>query len=798
MDAWWHDVRFASRMLVKNPALTVAIVLILTVVIGVNTAILSVVKSLLFDSPHRNPDQLVFVAESVPEGEGAALSCPDLRDYERDQRVFSGMAGFRLQSLNLTGESEPERLDALQVEAGLFDILGVRPILGRTFTAEEDRPGGAPVVALSEGLWRRRFGASPDALKRQIRLDEQLYTVVGVMPASFQIWRRADLFLPLGQPGPWTNRRDWHCIYAVGRLRPDVSLQQARSGMRLLAERLNVEYPDRRAGRSISLRPLRDQAAGEISGVLWLLACFSGVVLALGCLNVAGLLHSRGFERAREISIRLALGAGRASLVRLMAMEAVLLGILSAGTSLLVAWWCVRLSADLVSRFVSTAVVPTLDWTALALSGAISLAASLASALVPAWWVTRVNTTQELRSGGPGASFPGRERAHRSFVVAQVTLSALTLVVASLTLHSLIRVLTVPLGVEEKGVVLADISLPASRYPDSTSAWRFCREVLDEAGNMPGVESAAMMTTAPMSFIPWNLAYQVEHEAAKPAGQASECDFAAVSSDYFKTLGIRVLQGRVFKDRDDSRALRVAVIDRMLAEKHFPGEGAVGKRLSFPAFGGRWIEIVGVVDSVRNWGPEGESQVQIYVPLLQSPSSYLTLAVKTDGQAAAISPALRQAVRRVDRDLPLSHVRTMESVIAECVLARRVSTSLLAGFAAIALALACAGLYGTLSRAVARRFREIGVRLALGATCAGIAWLIVGQGVRLVLLGLAIGLGVSLAVAPLVSSLLFETNPREPLSFLVAPAVLLSTAVVTCLIPARRAAGIDPIQALRE
>jgi putative ABC transport system permease protein len=797
VDAWRHDVKFASRMLAKNPALAIAIILILTVSVGVNTAVLSVVKSLLFDSPYRDPDELVFVAEGVPEGEGAALSYPDLRDYEKDQRVFSRLAGFRLQNLNLTGDAEPERLDALQLEAALFDVLGVRPMVGRAFAAAEDRPGGAPVCMLGEGLWRRRFGASPDALNRQIRLDDQLYTVVGIMPASFQIWRRADLFLPLGQPGPWTNRREWHCIYAVGRLRPNVSLEQARSGMALLAGRLSAEYPDLRAGRSISLHPLRDEAVGEISRILWLLACFSGVVLALGCLNVAGLLYGRGFERAREMSIRLALGATRGRLVRLMTMEAVLLGMLSAVTSLLVAWWCVRLSADLAPRFVSTAVAPSLDWTGLAFSGAISLATALASALAPAWWGTRVVATQELRSGGLGVSPPGRERTQKSFVVAQVTLSAAILVVASLTLHSLVRVLAVPLGVEEKGIVLADISLPANRYPDPTSAWRFQREVLNEARNMPGVDSAALMTTAPMSFVPWNLAYQVEHEAPKPAGQAPECDFAAVSSDYFKTLGVALLDGRVFTDRDDSRVRRVAVIDRTLAKKHFSSGSAVGKRLSFPAFGGQWLEIVGVVEHVRNWGPEGESLVQIYVPLLQSPSGYLTLAVKTDREAAAVSPALRLAARRADRDLPLSHVRTMESAIAECVVARRVSTGLLVAFAAIALALACAGLYGTLSRAVARRFREIGLRLALGATRLGVGWLVVGQGIRLVLLGLVIGLGISFALAPVLSGLLFDISPREPLSFLLVPAALLLAALVTCLIPARRAARVDPIEALR-
>ena len=796
MNPLIQDLVFACRVLRRKLGLTVVIVLTLTLGIGANTALFSAVKALLFDSPFRDPARLVFVAERVQEGDGAALSQPDLVEYQKESGAFESLAGFRLQSWNLTGTSDPERVDGLQSSAGLFTTLGVQPLVGRVFSAEEDQPGGAHVVVIGEGLWRRLFGGDRSVLGRAITLDGSPYTVVGVMPTAFQIWRRVDLFTPIGQRAMSADRRD-HSIYAVGRLRPTVSLEQARATMDVTAARLSATYPEMHAGRVSSLTPLRERSLGDLRRALWVLSAISVLVLVLGCINVASLLHAHGIERIRELSIRVALGAGRARLVRQVLTESLLLGLAGSLAGLLVAQWAVQLLSTMIPRFVAEAVPLHLDGASLIFNCLAGLTVGLASGALPAWLLTRTEVSSHLKEGAGATALLGRTRVQDGLVVAQVTLAVLTLVGASLMLRSFTRLLAVPLGIDAKGVVLADLTLPRHKYSDWGQLCRFYESVLREAKQQPGVHSAALATTAPMSFVPWNLSYAVEGEQPPAPGHEPECDYAAIAGDYFGTLGVRVVEGRAFTERDDARGVPVAMVDRSFAKKHFPRQSAVGKRVSFPMMGGRWLQIVGVVDDVRNWGPDGVSLPGIYRPLLQSGSPYVTLAVRTPGKPSALPVALRTVMRRVDPDQPLANIRTMDEVVGRTAATRRLSAKLTTGFATIALILAGLGLYGTLSRSVIRRTREIGIRMALGARSGNVLSLFVQRGVCLSGLGLVLGMAAALPLAPLLASLLFETTPRDPVAIALVPLALTSVTLLACLIPARRATKVDPMVALR-
>jgi putative ABC transport system permease protein len=793
-----RDGRYAVRTLRRSPGFTFVAIATLALGIGANTALFSVVKALLFDSPFREPDRLLFVAEKVPEGDGAALSYPSLLEYQREPRAFASLAGFRLQSWNLTGGNEPERVDGLQASATLFATLGLQPMLGRAFNADEDRPGGAKVVVIGERLWRRRFGADPAVLGTSITLDGEPYSVIGVIPAALQVWRPADLVTPIGYSAPWTNDRQWHSIYAVGRLAPEVSIDQARAVLDTITARLAKEYPQENAGRSISLKPLRDHAVGDLRSALWVLSAVAALVLALGCVNVASLQQARGAGRLHELSVRTALGATRSRLIRQMLTENLLLGLLGSVAGLLIAHWSVKVISTMLPPIIAEAGLVRLDPAALWFGSLAGLMVGLASGVIPAWVLTMGDVAGRLKRGALGMARLGRLHVQDALVVAQVTLAVVTLVGASLMARSFARLLAVPLGIEPQGVILADLSLSWQKYPAPEDLWQFYENVLREAAQQPGVASAALMTTAPMSFVPWNAGYIIEGTPPPEPGRENLSDFAAISSDYFKTLGIRLDAGRAFDERDHARSSRAAIVDRLFVKKHFPDGNAVGKRLALPSMmGEEWLEIVGVADSVRYWGPDGESSPEIYVPLLQFRSTYLTLAVRTRDGGAGQTAALQAAVRRVDPDQPVANLRTMADTVAGTAMARRLAAKIIAGFAVIALSLAALGLYGTLSRMVIQRTREIGIRMALGAPPSGLFSLFVGRGLRLTGLGLVLGLVAAIPLVPLLSGLLFETRPGDPVAFAVVPLVLVVVAVVACWLPARRAAEVDPVIALR-
>ncbi len=795
MTEFLRDLGFALRVLRRRPGFTSVITLTLTLGIGVTVLVFSLVKGLLFDSPFRDVDRLLFMAERVSGMDGGALSYPSLLEYQRDDRALEELAGFRLQSWNLTGDSAPERLDGLQASSSLFSTLGVRPILGRTFTAEEDRPGGARVVVVSEELWRRRFGADPSVLQRTLQLDDTPYRIVGVMPSRFQIWRRADLFTPLGHRAPYTDRPEWKCIYAVGRLKPRVSPDQARAAMAVVASRLAQADPTANGGRECSLTPMRDHAVRGVRRVLWTLAGVCLLVLVLCCINVAGLLLAHGVERSRELSIRASLGAGRLRQVRPLLAQSLVLALGGAAGGLLLATWGVRLATVVLPRFTPDAGLPCIDAPAVIVAVLLAVVVGITTGSAPAWFLTRrpAATAEAARQGRATA---GHTRLQDGLVVAQVALAVVTLTAATLMLHSLLKLMAVPLGLQQQGVVLADLTLPPHTYPDAARVRLFYQEALAQTERIPGVRSAAMMTTAPMSGIPWDASYSVEGQEPPDNDDENECDYVAVSRDYFRTLGIALTEGRAFSDRDDAEAIPVAVVNRAFTARHLAGGSPLGKRLSFPFMGGRSLEIVGAVEDVRRWGPESAPRVTIYVPLAQSPSAIVTLATRTS-HAQGLAASMRDALRRVDPNLPLANLRTMAEVVSEASGTRRMAASSLATLGGIALCLSALGLYGALSRRVVSRRREIGIRLALGAQSREILRHFMRRGLWLTAAGAAAGSVISLLLAPLLASLLFGVRPRDPISLVVVLAVMLLAAALATSLPARRAASVDPAVALR-
>jgi putative ABC transport system permease protein len=798
-DEMFQDLRYGVRMLLKHKGFTLVAVVTLALGIGANTAIFSIVNAVLLRPfPYQAPERLVMLKERVSAGGGFSPSYPNFVDWRAQNTVFDSISAVcQNESFNFTGTGEPERLQGRLVSAEFFYLLGVKPLVGRDFLAEEDSAGATPAVILSYGFWQRRFGNNPNVIGQQLTLNLQSYTVVGITTPDFRFGPEADVTVPIGLSAQRFQLRGRDPgADVVARLKPTVSQQQAETELNLIAERLEEQYPQSNKGRRVVLTPLHESFVGNVRQPLLILLGAVGLVLLIACANVANLMLVRSSTRQKEMAVRVALGASRAKLVRQLLTESVLLTMLGAALGILLAFWGTSLIAAQLPDGIPRLQEAKVDAPVLLFTLAISLLTGLLFGLVPALQASRPNLTEGLKEGERGSS-GRRQRLRNLLVVGEVALTLTLLVGAGLLIQSFRRVLQVDPGFSTQNLLTMQVSV---NNPDGQQVANFFEQLQQDVRNLPGVKAVAVSNGLPFDMANYP-GFFIEGRT-DPDNKGSGLRYS-VSPDYFRTMGIELIKGRLFTTEDTRDIPQVIVIDEALARRHFPNEDPIGKRLkqSRDAPG---LEIVGVVRHVEHYSLEGQSaDAQFYINFDQTPLQTLpnirriNLLTRTEVEPSSLASAVRGQIAALNKDQAVFNVRTMEQIVWQSVAPRRFSMLLLTVFAIVALALASIGIYGMMSYAVAQRTREIGVRMALGAQRGNLLGLVIGQGMKLALVGVALGLVASVALTRTIKSLLFGMSATDPVTFAAIALLLALVALLACWIPARRATRVDPMVALR-
>jgi putative ABC transport system permease protein len=797
------------RVLAKAPGFTFVAVLAVALGVAANTAIFSVINAVLLEPlPYSEPSRLVALWE-MNRARGArqnVLSPANLIDWKEQTNVFEDVAAFVDNRANMTGGGDPEEVVVQYVTPNLFPVLGVEPIKGRGFTDDDARPGAARTVVLSHGLWQRRFGSDPGVVGKTFNLGGTPVTVVGVMPARFQ-WFVRKGSRTAAPPEMWSpfaltdahRRRQGRYMSAVARLKDGVTRERAEMELNHLARRLEEQYPEFNKGWGAEVVQLRDQFAGPIRPVLWVLLGAVGFLLLIACANVANLLLARGASRQKEIAIRTALGAGRARVVRQLLTESLLLAIAGGALGLLLAWWGVELLVAMSPRDVLDLGGVGLNVPVLAFTLGVSLLTGVVFGVVPAFEASRVSTSESLKDGAKGTTAGRRGgRLRGAFVVAEIALALVLLVGAGLMLKSFARLRSVEPGFEPDNLLTMRVSLPASKYKEDAQVIAFARAAGERLAAMPGVTAAGAVNFLPFAGPGSATNFKIVGRPDPPPGEEPDTDVRVTDENYFRAMGIPLLRGRVYTAQESAERGRVAVVTRSFAEKYFPGEDPIGRQLlvNMKAVPNP-TEIVGVVGDVKLHALDEQPQPTVYWPQAELAYSNMVFVVRASGDPAALGGAARAAIQSIDADQPVADVRPMNQFLAESVARARFSATLLGAFAAVALVLAGVGVYGVMSYAVAQRTHEIGVRVALGAQGRDVLRLVVGHGMALAGAGLAAGLLGAFAVTRLLSSLLFEVSTTDLATYATLTGFLLIVALLACLVPALRATKVDPMVALR-
>jgi putative ABC transport system permease protein len=806
MGTLLQDLRYGARMLRKNPGFTIVAVLTLALGIGANTAIFSVVNGVLLRPlPFRDPSRLVLIAEksSFPI---ISTSRENYLDWRDQSHSFESMEATRGGSITLTGAGEPERLNVRMATAGLFPMLGINAQIGRTFLPEEDRAGGTPVALLSYGLWQRRFGGSPDIIGKTIDLDLQPYTVVGILPSGFQILQPADVFLPFM---PWAKTlpddRNWHPgIIPLARLKQGVSKEQARAEMVGITKRLERQYPDYNTGTSADVVGLHDQIVQNARPALLLLLGAVSFVLLIACANVANLLLARAASRGREVAIRTAMGAGRGRVIRQLLTESVLLSLAGGLIGVLIAWVAVGLLLKIAAGSVPQGVPIGLDPWVLAFTAVISLITGLLFGIVPALRTAKLDLREALNEGSRGSTAgPGQHVLRGALVAIEIALAMLLLVGSGLLLRSFSRLQEVPPGFQPDHLLVADIPLSPTAYAKPQDRYQFFDRLVERAKSLPGVRSAAAASFLPVSGGGSIIHFNITGRPPKSPHEFVAAGYRTITPNYLETLGVPLLQGRFFTSADNEKSPAVVIINATMAHTFFPNENPLGKRLQLGALPEQDVptmEIVGVVGDVHS-GLDTDPQAEMYLPYRQAdlllPVFQLSVVMRTAGDPSLQTAALRSALAEIDPNQPLVKVRTMEENMATTVAQPRFRAWLIGILAILALVLAAVGVYGVMSYTVTQRTNEIGIRVTLGAQPQDVFRIIVGEGLRLALFGVGVGLVAALALTRLLQSFLFGVSAYDPFTFIGVSVLLTVVAAAASYFPARRATRVDPMIALR-
>ena len=798
-----QDVRYGARILFKNRSFTVVAVLALALGIGANSAIFTVVNAVLLRPlPYKDPERLMTVWEDAskvgfPHNTPSPANFIDWRDQNQ---LFEGMAALHRQTFNLTGVGEPERIDGRRVSANLFGLLGVDPQFGRVFLADEDQPNSNRVVILSDRLWRRRFAADKTIVGKTLSLNGQPHTVVGVMPPRFEFPTREDeLFVPMAFASEEASRRGSHYLEIIGRIKPGVTREQAQAEMNTIAARLEQQYPETNSNIGATVISLHEDLVGDIKPALLMLLGAVGFVLLVACANVANLLLARAAVRQKEIAVRMALGASRWRLVRQFLTESVLLGTLGGVFGLALSYVSLILLRSFIPENFSQASAITIDARVLGFTLLVSIVTGLIFGLAPA--IQRSEFNEVLKDGGrEGVAGSRGNRMRGLLVIGEVAVSLLLLIGAGLLINSFIRLRKLDPGFQTNHVLTMGMVLPQSKYPDRTKRAGFYNEVLRRVQSVPGVKSAGVVNWIPLVFQGDSVGISIEGQPDPVRSERPNAATRVINPNYFSAMGMRLLKGRNFDSRDQSTTAAVSVISESMAKRFWPNQDPLGKRFT-PGDSSRpdqWIEVIGVVNDVRQFELTAEPKPQMYLTYEQvgffAPRY---LVVNTDIEPSSMAASVRQAVWEVDKDQPVSNVATMEEVLSESIGRQRFSMLLLAIFAGVALVLAAVGIYGVMSYSVAQRTHEIGIRMALGAQTGTVLRLAVGYGLKLVLIGVSIGLVAAFALTRIMSTLLFGVKPTDPMTFAVISVILIAVALLASYIPARRATKVDPVIALR-
>jgi putative ABC transport system permease protein len=808
MTGLGHDLRYGFRMMARNRGFTAVVVLTLALGIGANTAIFSVLDAVLLRPlPYPEPQQLVklwsrFTGIGLPNDQNA-VSAPEFHDLQQLNQSFSGIAAINTGTVNLGVKGSPERVVGASVSPSLFSILGVRARLGRTFLPEEGEPGHDREAILSYGFWQRAFGGNPGVLGTTVHVDAVPYTVIGVMPAGFDYPPGTEIWAPLAfSPDALSpNNRGNHGLEVLARIRPGLSLVQARTDMDRLGKTIieqNRSYPYDKYGFAVIMNPLLAETVGDVKTSLWVLMAAAGLVLLIACANVANLLLVRASGRQRETAVRVALGASPGSLTRHLLTESTLLALFGGLVGLLLTPVVLRALVALSANTLPRVVHAGISGPALAFTLAMSLGTGIMFGLAPALHVLRAGSYEVLKSGrttAPSAS----NRLRRALVLGETALSLLLLAGAGLLLRSFVQLLKVDPGFRPEGVLTMRVSLPDAKYSRPEQIRGFYREVLDRIRALPGVQSAGAINFLPLGGLNSSGTTTIDTEDVKPEDRTPEADYRAVTPGYFRAMGISLIRGRYFDERDSDTAPRVAIVDETLAQTYWPNADPVGRRLHFGGTMSRspWMTVVGEVRHVRNRTLETRSRTEVYWPEAQAPFGTMSLTVRASGNPLSLAPTVEKEVSAFDPELPVFEVRSMTEVMGESVARRRLALILLAVFAGLALLLASIGIYGVSSYTVSQRQQEIGLRMALGARRSQVLSLVLRQGMSLTLAGLGIGLLAALGSTRLIGSLLFAVRPADPLALGGAALLLTFVALLAILIPAARATKVDPAVTLR-
>jgi putative ABC transport system permease protein len=803
MHALWQDLRYGARLLRTKPGFTLIAVLTLALGIGANTAIFTVVNAVLLRPlPFRQPERLVAVWEhNLKQGQrSGAVGGANFTDWQDQNQVFDSLAAYFNWNYNLTGGDDPQRLRAVVVSGEFFQTLGVEAELGRVVTPADDQEGSDNVVVLSHALWQSRFGASPQIIGQQVILNGRSHTVIGVMSAAFEFPDdRIDMWRPMAMSAEQRQNRAGKWLKVVGRLKPGVSIEQASAGMSAVAQQLEQQYPASNAGWGVNLVPLHEEIVGEVTFLFILLGAV-GFVLLIACANMANLLLARASSRQKEMAVRAALGASRGRLMGQFLAESVLLAVMGGVLGLLLAWW----GHDALLAF-SPSDIPRLkeagiDGRVLGFTLLLSLLTTLLFGLAPAWQASKPDLNEALKEEGRGASGNAGRRLRRLLVIAEVAVSVVLLVGAGLMLKSFIQLQRVQAGFDPRNLLTLEISLPPSKYSQNQQQIAFFQQAVERIKTLPGVEAVGAVQDLPLRFNTNSFPIAIEGRPAAQAAQRPLAVYRAVTDDYFRALGIPLLTGRAFTAEDHENSTPVIVINQTMARRFWPDQDPLGQRLRFGEPTDPVYTIVGVVGDIKHMGLNADEGPVIYQAHAQKRFAWLrwmTVVVRAQAEPLSLTAAVRRRIQEVDPEQPIYNVATMEELLGRSVAQPRFSTLLFGGFALLAMCLTVIGIYGVVSYTVAQRKREIGIRMALGAQVSDVLRLVMRQGMKLVLLGVVMGLAGALALTQVMQSLLFEVSATDPVTFAVISLLLIGVALVACYLPARQATKVDPMVALR-